>query len=102
MALKPNIETRKFDVADFLTDEDTIQAYLAQIIADGDQAEFFKALGDVARARNITALAEQTGLGRENLYKVFSGKVQPRFDTVLKILTALNIEFIPALKTAHL
>lgn len=89
----------EFDIAEYLDSEEMIQAYLSQVIADGDQEEFFRALGHIARARSMTELAEKTGLGRENLYKVFSGNVKPRFDTVLKILKALNVEFIPAVKT---
>jgi len=90
-----------FDVAEYLDSEEVIQAYLSQIIADGDHDEFLQALGDIARARSITELAAKTGLGRENLYKVFSGNTKPRFETVLKILKALNIEFIPPAKTSQ-
>lgn len=42
---------RPFDVAEFLTDEETIQAYLAEVLKEGDQDEFLEALNDIARAR---------------------------------------------------
>ena len=89
----------RFDIAEYLDSEEMIQAYLSQVIEEGDPQEFLRALGHIARARSMSELAEKTGLGRENLYKVFSGNVKPRFDTVLKILKALNIEFIPAVKS---
>ncbi|WP_439243761.1 addiction module antidote protein [Lonepinella sp. BR2474] len=91
-----------FDVAEYLDSEEMIQCYLSHIIADGDHDEFLQALGDIARARSIADLSEKTGLARENLYKVFSGNTKPRFETVLKILKALNIEFIPPTKTAQI
>lgn len=42
---------RPFDVAEFLGSEETIQAYLAEVLKEGDQDEFLEALNDVARAR---------------------------------------------------
>ncbi|MBF4101889.1 putative addiction module antidote protein [Mannheimia haemolytica] len=56
-------------MAEFLTDEATIQAYLAEVLKEGDQDEFLEALNNVARARGMAELAKQTGLGRESLYK---------------------------------
>lgn len=53
---------RPFDVAEFLDNEETIQAYLAEVLKEGDQDEFLEALNDVARARGIAELAKQTGV----------------------------------------
>ncbi|XLP79650.1 putative addiction module antidote protein [Mannheimia haemolytica] len=75
---------RPFDVAEFLTDEATIQAYLAEVLKEGDQDEFLEALNDVARARGMAELAKQTGLGRESLYKTLAKGSKPRFDTIQK------------------
>ena len=52
------MELTDFDVAEYLDDEETIAAYLTEILTDGDTAEFMAALGDVARARGISELAE--------------------------------------------
>ena len=89
---------RPFDVAEFLSDEETIQAYLAEVIQEGDQDEFLDALNDIARARGMTELAKQTGLGRESLYKTLSKGSQPRFDTIQKILAAFNLVLVPQVK----
>lgn len=41
----------------------------------GDDAAFIvKMLGDVTRAKGMTQLAKETGLGRESLYKALSGE----------------------------
>ncbi|QLB42058.1 MULTISPECIES: addiction module antidote protein [Mannheimia] len=89
---------RPFDVAEFLTDEETIQAYLAEVLKEGDQDEFLEALNDIARARGMAELAKQTGLGRESLYKTLAKGSKPRFDTIQKILGAFNLVLIPQVK----
>ena len=40
-----------FDMADYLDTEERIAEYLAQVRADGDEAELRRALDHVARAR---------------------------------------------------
>lgn len=92
LGLKP------FDVAEYLNDEETIQAYLMEVLKEGNQDEFLEALSDVARARGMTELAKQTGLGRESLYKTLSKGSKPRFETIQKILAAFNLELVPTIK----
>ena len=59
----------------------------------GDDAPFIaKALGNIARAKGMTQLANETGLGRESLYKALSGEGNPSFATILKVMTALGIK----------
>lgn len=60
--------------------------------AADDAAFIAKALGTVARARGMTQLAQDTGLGRESLYKALSGQGNPSFDTVLKVTRALGLK----------
>lgn len=60
----------------------------------GDDAAFIaKALGNIARARGMTQLASDTGLGRESLYKALSGDGNPSFETILKVMRALGLQF---------
>ncbi|OAM26489.1 MULTISPECIES: addiction module antidote protein [Eikenella] len=86
------MKMQKFDIAEYLDSEEMIAAYLSSVLEDGDADEFIAALGDVARAKGISELAAQTGLGRKSLYKTLSGNSKPRFDTVLKITRALGVE----------
>jgi probable addiction module antidote protein len=59
----------------------------------GDDAAFIaKALGTIARAKGMTQLAKETGLGRESLYKALSGEGNPSFATILKVMSALGIK----------
>jgi probable addiction module antidote protein len=58
---------------------------------DGDSDETIRALGHIARA-GMTRVAEETGLGRESLYKALSPGALPRFDTILKVTRALGLK----------
>jgi len=41
---------------------------------------FIVALGNVARARGMTKLANDSGLGRESLYKALAPGAKPRYE----------------------
>lgn len=86
------IETRPWDVAEHLRDEEDIRLYIeaAQEEAPNDAAFLAKVLGDVARARNISQLARETGITRETLYKVTRGEGNPTLDTISKLANALG------------
>ena len=60
--------------------------------ANGDAAFVAKALGDIARAKGMAAVARDAGLSRESLYKALSGDRIPGFDTILKVVRALGIK----------
>ena len=49
------------------------------------------ALGVIARAKGMSQLARDTGLGRESLYKALSGEGNPSFGTILKVMHALGV-----------
>jgi probable addiction module antidote protein len=50
------------------------------------------ALNDIARARNMTHLAQEAGMSRECLYKALSENGNPSFTTVLRITRALGMK----------
>ncbi len=86
------IKTKTFDVAEFLEDEETIAEYLNMALEDPNQEMLLLAVGNFARARGMTQLARDTGLGRDSLYKALSECAKPRYDTVLKIVRALGVK----------
>lgn len=86
------IQTRAFDMANYLNNEAEITEYLRQVLEDGDPAELAAALGDIARARGMTQLARDTGLSRESLYKSLSGERAPSSDTLFKVMRALGFQ----------
>ncbi|MDP3896731.1 MAG: putative addiction module antidote protein [Mesorhizobium sp.] len=86
------LETRPYDSAEFLDDEETVKAYLNATCEDGSADEIARALGVIARARNMTKLAEKTGLSRQALYKALSGTGNPEFATIMKVADALGLK----------
>jgi probable addiction module antidote protein len=84
--------TRPWDPADHLETDEDIVAYLEAAFEDGDPALIAAALGDVARARGMTKVAADAGLGRESLYKALSPNGNPEFATVLKVMRALGLQ----------
>lgn len=85
------VNITKFDVTEHLDNEEVIGEYLSAALESDDPNVFLAALADVAKARGMTQLAKETGLGRESLYKTLSSGAKPRFDTVMKITKALGV-----------
>ena len=93
------IKTSLFDAADCLTNNETIAEYLTAALEDENPDMFLVAVKDVARARGMTQLAKDAGLGRESLYKALAPGAKPRYDTLLKVVRALGISL--QAKTTH-
>lgn len=87
-----HIKLRDFDASAYLDNDEVIAEYLTAALEDGDPDVFLAAVGNVAKARGISAIAESTGLGRESLYKAFAPGAKPRYDTVLKVLQSLGVK----------
>jgi probable addiction module antidote protein len=85
-------KTIPWDSADALRNNEDIAAYIDAVLEEGDPALLSHALGVVARAKGMTDLAKQTGLGRESLYKSLSSDGNPSFATVVKVLSALGVK----------
>lgn len=83
---------KSFDMAEQLRDDADIAAYLSMVLEDGDTDELIAAIGHIAKARGMTQIAKESGLGRESLYKALRSGSRPQFDTILKVLKALGLE----------
>lgn len=81
-----------FDAADYLQSDEDIAAYLNEALADGDTQVLLSALGDIARAQNMSKLADKTGFSRQGLLKALSGKSNPSFDMVMKLTKELGFQ----------
>jgi probable addiction module antidote protein len=95
--------TTRYDVAEHLRTPEEMAAYLEACMdeADGDAAFVARALGNIARAKGMSQVARDAGLSRESLYKALSGERNPSFDTILKVIGALDLKLHaePALKS---
>jgi probable addiction module antidote protein len=90
-------EFSKWDVTDYLkTDEDIVLFLEACFDEAGDDAAFIAAaLGEIARARGMSDIAEATGLTREGLYRTLSKQGNPSFSAILKVMKALGLKLRP-------
>jgi probable addiction module antidote protein len=84
-------KTRAWDVTRYLDSEEAIAAYIDAALEEDDPALLAAALGDVARAKGMTQIAHETGLGRESLYKALSPEGNPEFVTVQKVVRSLGL-----------
>jgi probable addiction module antidote protein len=87
-------ELPEFDAAHYLDSETVIAAYLTDILEANDAALFASALGDIARARGMSAIAAAAGISREALYKALRPDSAPRFDTVNRVCAALGVRLV--------
>lgn len=83
---------KPFDTSAFLDDDEVVAEYLTAALEDSNPDVFLAAVGQVAKARGMSAVAEHTGLGRESLYKALTPGAKPRYDTVLKVLHGLGVK----------
>jgi probable addiction module antidote protein len=84
-------KTSPWDATDFLTTDDARVAYLEAALEDGEPSLITAALGDIARSKGMTQIANAAGLGRESLYKALSPEGNPEFATVLKVMQVLGL-----------
>lgn len=61
--------TTKFEIADYLDNNEMIAAYLNTVLEKGNNEEIVAAIGHIAKAIGMTKIAEETGLSRPSLYK---------------------------------
>jgi len=84
-------ETRTWDVVEHLQTEQDMAAYLEAAFEEGDPKLIAAVLGDLARAKGMTQIARDAGLGRESLYRALSPEGNPELGTVLKVVRALGL-----------
>ncbi len=87
-------ELPDFDMAEMLKTDEDVADYLTLVLEENDMGELTHALGVVARARGMSAVAEQSGLTREALYKALRSTSQPRFDTIHRVCQALGVKLV--------
>jgi probable addiction module antidote protein len=84
----------EFDASEYLHDEETIAAFLTDILEANNAALLASALGDIARARGMTEIAKAAGISREALYKALRPDSEPRLDTISRVCSALGVRLV--------
>ena len=81
-----------FDAAEYLDNEEVIAEYLDLALKDPDPDIFVMAVANVAKARGLSRVAKESGLGRESLYKALTPGSKVRYETVRKLLDSLGVK----------
>jgi probable addiction module antidote protein len=76
-----------------------LEAAIEEYLESSDMQSLMRSLKMLADVKGgIGSLAKKTGLGRESLYKTLSGKVEPKFSSVIAIMGSLGIRMKPELR----
>ena len=86
------VKVAPFDASEYLDDEEVIAEYLTAALEDPNQEVFLIAVANVAKARGIAKVAQDSGLGRKGLYKALVPGAKPRYKTVRKLMDALGVK----------
>lgn len=85
------IKVTKWDAAEHLDNEESIAAFLAEAMEIGDQKFIVHALNTVARARGMSQIAKDAGIGRQALYKSLGENGNPTLATLLGVFKSLGV-----------
>jgi probable addiction module antidote protein len=93
--VQKKIVLTRFDPAEYLKTEQDMALYLEACLREGgdDPAFIASAIGNIARARGMSELAEKAGLTRAGLYKALGKDGNPSFAAVFKVIRAMGLEF---------
>ena len=83
---------KELDPEHYRDNPTAIAEYLTELLKKNDLAILVRAIGKVMRAQNVKALSEETGLRRENLYRMFAGHRDPTLGNTMKVLASLGIQ----------
>ena len=97
---KKKKKTVLFDAAEYLDTPESQAELITDALESGDAAYIAQAIGVVARARGMTAVAKDAGVTREALYRALSADGDPRLSTLVSVLDALGIQLSAVAKAA--
>ena len=88
------LKTTRRDVTEHLRGEADMTEYLQAMIDESrnDPKMIAVAIGDIARARGMTAVAREAHITREAPYRTLSPDGNPEFSTVVKVFDALHLK----------
>ena len=86
------MELYDWDMAEHINTREDVIAYLEAALEENDTETLFDVLGAIARSKGMAAIARETGLNRESLYRSLSPEGNPSFSTVAKVLDTLGFQ----------
>jgi probable addiction module antidote protein len=86
------VKITEFDPSKYLDSPEAIAQYLTEAMETNDPDFIADAIGVVAKAHGMAAIAAEAGLGRESLYKSLGGGAKAEFATILKVIKAMGLQ----------
>ena len=86
-----SIEITTWDAAEHLDTDEAMAAYLNEVMEMGDPRHIVQALNTIARARGMTQIARDAGIGRQALYKSLGVGGNPTLATLLGVIKSLGL-----------
>lgn len=86
------VEIFPFDAAPYLANPQSQAELIADALKSGNASYIAAALGVVARARGMAAVAREAGVTRASLYKALSPDGDPQLTTLLGVMKALGLK----------
>jgi probable addiction module antidote protein len=74
----------------FHDNPEAIARHLTESLAKNELGPFLKALNQILIGQNVMAVACESGMRRENIYRSLRGKVDPPVGRVLALLDAIE------------
>ena len=80
----------KWDMSDNIKTPEDAYIYLQVAFEEGNVEDIINVLNAISRAKGMTKIAKNLGVGRESLYKSLSSNGNPSFATIIKLLSNLG------------
>jgi probable addiction module antidote protein len=89
-----------FDTAKYRDDPKAIADYLNVALSTEDPFLISRAIGNMVRAQGMTRFSRKAGMRRDSLIRTFTSEASPAFDTVVRLLIALDVQLVakPAIR----
>jgi probable addiction module antidote protein len=85
---------RAFNAAKYRNDPGAIAEYLNEALSTEDSFVITMAIRNMVRAQGMIRFSRKAGFRRDSLDKTFKAEVSPAFDTILKLIVALDIRLM--------
>jgi probable addiction module antidote protein len=86
------LKTTEWDPAKYINSKEDVTAYLGAAFEENDTEFLLSAIGDIARSKGMTQIAQELHVARESLYRSLSPEGNPSFSTVIKVLDILGFQ----------
>lgn len=82
----------EYDPAEDLGNEQDQAELVSEALATGDPEFIKQALNTVARAQNMTQIAQKAGITRQALYKALGEGGDPKLSTLMGVMKAMGLK----------